>query len=61
MTGLEGIEYIKLAIYYVSFLYFPAVAVLIFVISKKRGATAFAGLGVLLCLCAFCRATYSDR
>lgn len=50
MTGLEGIEYIKLAIYYVSFLYFPAVAVLIFVISKKRGATAFAGLGVLLLL-----------
>ena len=50
MTGLGGLEYIKLAIYYASYLYFPAALLLIFLILKKRGAAAFAALAILLAL-----------
>ena len=50
MTGLGELEYIKLAIFYASYLYFPAAALLIVLTLKTRGTGAFASLAVLMAL-----------
>ncbi|MEZ5928433.1 MAG: hypothetical protein R3C55_08150 [Parvularculaceae bacterium] len=49
-----GLEYFKLAVFYASYLYFPAAALLIWAIARRRifrwaCVIAFCGLSVLVC------------
>ncbi len=57
MTDLGPLEYLKLAIFYASYLYFPAAAYLILTLVKRRGAKRFlAALAfALLTLLAYAR------
>lgn len=41
MTGLGSLEFIKLAIYYASYLYFPAAVLLGWMVLRRRGASRF--------------------
>ena len=53
MTGLGGLEFVKLAIYFASYLYFPAAIILVVLLLRMRGRVrlacglAFVGLTVL--------------
>ncbi len=57
MTGLGPLEFIKLAIYYASYLYFPAAAFLIWAIAKRsaRSRVVAAALLALLTVLAYAR------
>lgn len=48
MIGLGGYEYLKLAVYYTSYLYFPAVILLTFLILKSRGWRSILAMFILI-------------